>query len=53
MTATRTTTEVVVILHTVNGDVRTAYPVAMIADALAHFAQYIVDGKRATMTNEE
>lgn len=34
--------------------VTTAYPVSKLADALAHFAQYVAEGKRATIqhTNE-
>ena len=41
--------EIVVTLHTTAGDVVTCYPRRMLADALAHFTQYITDGKRATV----
>lgn len=42
--------EVQVILHNDNGDVVTSYPVTKLQDALEHFAQYVRDGKRTTMS---
>lgn len=44
--------ELIVILHTSVGDVRTAYPMSKKADAFAHFDAYLADGKRATLTVE-
>lgn len=47
-----TKSEILVVLHLANGDeVRTAYPASMAKEALAHFAQYLADGKPASMTN--
>ncbi len=45
--------EIIVTLINANGyEVRTAYPVRELAAALAHFAQYVADGKRATIAHE-
>lgn len=44
--------EFIVILHTVNGDVRTAYKPSEQAQALVTWQQYVKDGKRATLTVE-
>ena len=44
--------ELIVTLHTANGDVVTAYPMSMLADALAHVAQYARDGKKFTLKSE-
>ncbi|WP_269835820.1 hypothetical protein [Pseudomonas cremoris] len=40
------------ILHTVNGDVRTAYKPSEQALAIDVWRQYVKDGKRATLTIE-
>jgi hypothetical protein len=42
--------EIIVILHTKNGAVRTAYPVSMKAEAIEQFDSYIKQGKVASMT---
>lgn len=47
--------EIKVVLHFADHTTATTvYPVAKLADALAHFAQYVAEGKRATIqhTNE-
>lgn len=42
--------EIIVILHTNHGDVRTAYPMALKDEAIKQFESYIESGKVATMT---
>ena len=42
--------EIIVILHTKNGDVRTSYPVSMKVEAIEQFDSYIERGKVASMT---
>lgn len=46
--------EIKVVLHFADHTkVTTVYPVAKLADALAHFAQYVADGKRATIEHTD
>lgn len=45
-------TEVIVALHTPNGDVRTAYPMTKKVDALIMVSSYIAESKSFTITYE-
>lgn len=44
--------EFIVILHTGNGDVRTAYKLSEQAQAIDAWRQYVKNGKRVTLTVE-
>lgn len=44
--------EIIVILHTESGDVRTAFPVEQSEDAMSRFMGYVFVGKRASMITE-
>jgi hypothetical protein len=43
---------ITVILHTVNGDVRTAYPRSSIAHVMHCIAKYVADGKQFSVEQE-
>ena len=44
---------ITVILHTVNGDVRTAYGPSQVASALEHIAEYLVEGKNFSVEQKK
>lgn len=44
--------EIIVILHTAGGDVRTAYPEGDMDSAIERFKQYVSDAKHVSMTVE-